>query len=337
MTSEFATNLLKVYHAIINVLANKVNISDITDNLTTNDATKPLSAKQGKILKEQIDSLIEEHCLELTITGDSFSSNEDCNSPFTYTGTVTIDWGDNTTENYTDGQLTHTYNTSGTYKIKIKGNITSINADSFFSCLNLIEITILKNITTLERACFGNCSNLKSVTIFDGVTSFGQACFSSCTSLENIIIPNTVTEIGYISLGWCSSLKSITIPNSVTFIGDACFSNCKQLATVIFTNSTPPSVTSSSLRGIPSNCNIYVPKGSLSAYTSASNYPSSSTYTYIEIEDDVVQSIVDGVDKAVSSDAVYDALSELSTETITITYDDDSTETLTLFVQDDSS
>jgi hypothetical protein len=34
--------------------------------------------------------------------------------------------------------------------------------------------------------------------------------------------------------------------------------------------------------GIPSDCIIFVPAGSLSAYTSAQNYPSSSTYTYIE-------------------------------------------------------
>ena len=33
-------------------LDGKVNTSDIVDNLTTNDATKPLSAKQGKVLKE---------------------------------------------------------------------------------------------------------------------------------------------------------------------------------------------------------------------------------------------------------------------------------------------
>lgn len=32
----------------------------------------------------------------------------------------------------------------------------------------------------------------------------------------------------------------------------------------------------------PTGCKIYVPTGSLAAYTSTSNYPSSSTYTYIE-------------------------------------------------------
>lgn len=34
--------------------------NDIVDNLTTNDATKPLSAKQGKILKDMIDGIEED-------------------------------------------------------------------------------------------------------------------------------------------------------------------------------------------------------------------------------------------------------------------------------------
>ena len=41
-----------------NNLNNKVNTSDIVDNLTTNDATKVLSAKQGKVLNDLIGTAI---------------------------------------------------------------------------------------------------------------------------------------------------------------------------------------------------------------------------------------------------------------------------------------
>ena len=41
-----------------NSLNNKVNTSDIVDNLTTNDATKVLSAKQGKVLNDMIGTAI---------------------------------------------------------------------------------------------------------------------------------------------------------------------------------------------------------------------------------------------------------------------------------------
>ena len=41
-----------------NTIDGKVNVSDIVDNLTTNDATKVLSAKQGKALKDLIGDAI---------------------------------------------------------------------------------------------------------------------------------------------------------------------------------------------------------------------------------------------------------------------------------------
>ena len=38
-------------------LSKKVNISDVVDNLTTNNDKKPLSAKQGMLLQQQINEL----------------------------------------------------------------------------------------------------------------------------------------------------------------------------------------------------------------------------------------------------------------------------------------
>ena len=43
---------------IYTALTGKVNTSDIVDNLTTDDATKVLSAKQGKLLNDLIGTAI---------------------------------------------------------------------------------------------------------------------------------------------------------------------------------------------------------------------------------------------------------------------------------------
>ena len=40
------------------ITTNKVSVSDIIDNLTTNSATKPLSAAQGVVLKSLIDAIV---------------------------------------------------------------------------------------------------------------------------------------------------------------------------------------------------------------------------------------------------------------------------------------
>ena len=42
---------------LVTALAGKVDKTSIVDNLTTNDATKVLSAKQGKVLKDLVDAI----------------------------------------------------------------------------------------------------------------------------------------------------------------------------------------------------------------------------------------------------------------------------------------
>ena len=54
--------------AVGDALAKKVNTADIANNLTTDDATKPLAASQGKVLDEKIDNAVSE--LEETINKD---------------------------------------------------------------------------------------------------------------------------------------------------------------------------------------------------------------------------------------------------------------------------
>ena len=50
-----------------------------------------------------------------------------------------------------------------------------------------------------------------------------------------------------------------------------------------FKPTTPPAVANANaFTGLPTDCVIYVPTGKLSAYTSAQNYPSSASYTYVE-------------------------------------------------------
>lgn len=95
------------------------------------------------------------------------------------------------------------------------------------------------------------------------MTSIGSSAFSNSYSLASIVIPSSVTSI----------------------IGSYVFRNCYCLGFIKFSSTTPPTVASANAwTGIPTDCVIYVPRGSLAAYTGASNYPSSSTYTYVEYD-----------------------------------------------------
>ena len=166
--------------------------------------------------------------------------------------------------------------------VTIPDGVTSIDSYAFYSCYGLSSITIPNGVTSIGSA-FESRYDLSSITIPNSITSIGSRAFYSCYGLSSITIPNGVTSIGDNAFYYCSGLSSVSVPEGVTSIGGNAFYNCYGLGEIHFTSATPPTVSASSaFTGIPIDCKIYVPTGSLEAYTTATNYPSSSKYTYIE-------------------------------------------------------
>ena len=154
---------------------------------------------------------------------------------------------------------------------------------AFKACSSLASITIPSGVTSIGDSAFYYCYSLVSITIPSGVTSISSSAFYNCSSLASITIPSGVPSIGNSAFKGCSSLASIMIPSGVTSISSYAFYDCASFSEIHFKPSTPPTVSvSNAFTYIPTDCIIYVPTGKLTAYTSASNYPSSSTYTYRE-------------------------------------------------------
>lgn len=189
-------------------------------------------------------------------------------------------------------------------KIEI-GEKIQIGHYAFFYCYGLKSITIPTSMH-IGNYAFGYCENLRHLTLpytlpaqygirycyglqtvslgnASGNTRMGQYNFQYCYALQSIQLQNTLTSLATHSFSYCYSLPIITIPENITSIAANTFNNCSSLGEIHFTRTTPPTVANSNAwTSIPSDCKIYVPAGYLSAYTSATNYPSSSTYTYIE-------------------------------------------------------
>lgn len=82
---------------------------------------------------------------------------------------------------------------------------------------------------------------------------------------------------------YLNALQSLYIGNGVTSIGSSAFYNCYGLGFIKFKPETPPTVANiNAWTNMPTDCIIYVPQGTLAAYTSATNYPDPATYTYVE-------------------------------------------------------
>lgn len=234
-----------------------------------------------------------EDAIIFEIDGNSFMSNN--NSPFEYTGEVLIDWGDNTTETYNGGKLTHNYASSGEYTIKITGNITALGQTSFAGnsskritlpnsitsigtycfagCSNLEEIILPNNLTILEQGTLVSCPKLSSITIPNNVTSIQDSCFASDEKLANITLPNSLTTLGKRVFEQCSSLTSINIPSSVQTIGENCF-NVNNLSEIHFNwdSSNIVEYSNISMAFNPTQ-KFIIPTGTTSLYE-AKGYPS---------------------------------------------------------------
>lgn len=197
------------------------------------------------------------------------------------------------------------YNTRSLESVVISEGVTNISEGAFEGCQVLKSVSLPSTLTSIGKYAFQGIGTLKELNIPSGVTSIGDYAFSGTVissivfpssvtiislgmfynnyNLDSVIIPEGVITIGSNAFFSCEALQNITIPSSVTSIGSGAFSSCGGLGEIHFKSTTPPTLSASSaFSSLPTDCKIYVPSGSLSAYTSAQYYPNSSTYTYIE-------------------------------------------------------
>ena len=163
------------------------------------------------------------------------------------------------------------------YNCKVSGlpqNITSIGYQAFYKAFFLDSEINLPNLTgTLKTQAFANTNitkvlNLGSITNTDG--NYDSGPFAYCTNLVECILPETLTNIGYGLVWGCSSLTNMIIPAGVVGIGDCAFGQCQRLASIICKPSSPPTLGVNVF--VNTNCIIYVPDESVTAYREASGW-----------------------------------------------------------------
>lgn len=107
--------------------------------------------------------------------------------------------------------------------------------------------------------------------------------YQYCRFLRKLTVPEETVEMNNSTLQECYTLYRFNITENITSIASKAIQNCGGLKELHFYPSTPPTVAAAdAFSGLPTACTIYVPSGKLTDYTTASNYPDSNTYTYVE-------------------------------------------------------
>ena len=185
----------------------------------------------------------------------------------------------------------------------IPGTIIKIGSYAFYDCSELTSITLPVGITNIDAYAFYGCTGLTSIILPSTITSFGSRSFENCTGLTHVTfncnVPNyalsitasgspfyNCTNINSVTLGegvisiatrafeYCDWLTSITLPSTITSISSYVFTNCPNLAEITSLNTTPPTITASTLPGVGIIQHIYVPNQSVTDYQGASYWNS---------------------------------------------------------------
>jgi hypothetical protein len=171
---------------------------------------------------------------------------------------------------------------------EIPDKVTLIETYAFYGCTELKKIRIPASVTRIRQQAFYGCSSVEELTFAEGsqLTQIDQSAFyqisdSRQTKIDVDLSPCTqLTYIGNSAFGGASKIKNMTLPVNVTTIeNNALPASGLETLTVLAT--TPPTLgTHSTMKKLTA---VYIPKGTLSAYESATNW-SAFTGKFVELE-----------------------------------------------------
>ena len=165
----------------------------------------------------------------------------------------------------------------------IPEGVTSLGLNAMDFCYGIKNVTLPSTLKSVAAYAFSNCGALTEITFPNTFETFGDHTFYKDTALQHFTFPTSVTAIPASMFEACHSLSHIVIPATITSIAAKAFAEGYGLSYIKFGGSNPPTLANANaFSGLPTDCKIYVPAGSLADYTSAQYYPDPNTYTYEE-------------------------------------------------------
>ena len=157
-------------------------------------------------------------------------------------------------------------------KVSMGNAVATIGAYAFKGCTSLKDLVFgnaYSILTEIGNSAFMDCSSLTSVYLPNSLIKIKDTAFRGC-GLKAIVIPNGVTEIGQQAFYNCSAMTTLIIGSGVTSIKNSAFKNCSALTSITCLAATPPTCGNTCFDGVTKTIPVYVPKGTVAAYTDES-------------------------------------------------------------------
>ncbi len=200
--------------------------------------------------------------------------------------------------------------------IDIPSGVTEIDTCAFKGCDNITSIALPERLTIIRSEAFNSCSSMANITIPSGVTEIESGTFKYCYAFTDITLPENITSVGQEAFSRCTALTRIVLPSKVTKVARQAFQYCTSLAKVYSLNPTPPtSLTESTFENIPTDCVLYVPKGSKEDYADEEYWE--DFYKIVEIGEELFVETLDATNVTLNSAVLHGTIYE--------TYDDPAT------------
>lgn len=159
-------------------------------------------------------------------------------------------------------------------KVELPDSVTSIGYRSFMNCTGLEKVVFGNNVKTIDGYAFYDTSISGELIIPESVTSMSNDVFGTCHKITRAII-NSSSSIPSSAFRNCSLLSNVIVGSGVTTIGSYAFSGCDTLIDITMKSATPPKLVN--VNAFPSYetfTTIYIPVGTLEAYSTATNWSS---------------------------------------------------------------
>lgn len=163
--------------------------------------------------------------------------------------------------------------------------------EGVFDNLALTRIVIPDSYESVKEGEFSKVVSLNELAVNSGNTKYKGVdgvlysksgkeliCYPNAKTDVDFTIPSTTEVISNSAFKNAKYLENLTITSNVKVLGEGCFENAN-IKTITFESTTPPYLTSSNIFNTSvKGFKIYVPAGSLSAYTSSNEFSKYSEY-----------------------------------------------------------